>query len=79
MLRWRENIELDEPKASEILNHTSGDMPREKDEESFNIREEIRLLIEIQDILDELDILAMVRDRIRYCRASQQPNLRRLD
>lgn len=30
-------------------------------EEPFNIQEEIELLIEIQDILDELDILKMVR------------------
>lgn len=64
MLKLRENIELNQTGASDSSSYFSIDGPRKDDhEESFHIREEIRLLIEIQDILDELDILEMVRDR----------------
>lgn len=64
MLRLRENIELNKTGAFDSLSYFSIDESvKDNSEENFNIGEEIRLLIEIRDILDELDILEMVRDR----------------
>lgn len=63
MLRLRENIELNKSGFLDSLSYFGIDESiKENSEEFFNIGEEIRLLIEIQDILDELDILEMVRN-----------------
>lgn len=75
MLKLREGIESAKIAASVSASQSgrpgSSSEPssaaEEKDksaDEPFNIREEIELLIEIQDILDELDILKMVRKEI---------------
>lgn len=70
MLKLRQNIESEKNEAPDSSSYFSIDEPRkENNEEAFNIRDEIKLLIEIQDILDELDILEMVRNRMLLCLA----------
>lgn len=65
MVKLRESIEPAKAAPSASTSQSgSGELGKDHAETSFNIREEIKLLIEIQDILDELDILKMVRIRV---------------
>lgn len=65
MVKLREGIETAKIAPPVNTDQPGGDekqpvVDKERAEDSFSIRKEIELLIEIQDILDELDILKMV-------------------